>query len=111
MKLGCLFAFLTFVGVVLVSSFLAFLVDLIPGINANYEGFGAIGGYIFWLCLGPLAFIYGFREQAKQDRENKLKNAKPENLRPLNLTNVLKATSPGDTPPKVNPNPDSAEKS
>ncbi len=96
MKLGCLLSFLSFCALILISVFIGFFIDLLPGVNANYEGLGGIAGGIFFLFVGPMAFIYGFREQAKRDKEKELKNRKPENLRPLKLRGDLNQNSTED---------------
>jgi len=73
-----------------------FVIDILPGVKPNYEGLGAIAGWIFMLLVGPMTFIYGFRKQSKQDKERELKNRKPENLRPLKLRGDLKQDPTAD---------------
>ena len=72
---------------------LALFIELSPGVKSNPEAIGNFMGWVFILAVGPLTFIYGYRLQAKWDKERELRNRKPENLRPLKLDGVVKSQS------------------
>jgi len=93
MKLGCLYSLLGFIALFVGGMFLGFLIDLLPGVHANYEGIGSLISWVFILLVGPAAFIYGFRLQERKDKEKATKNAKPEQLRPTNLSGLQKTLS------------------
>jgi len=90
MKLGLIYSVISFILLLIGACGLAAVIEAV-GLTPNPEGIGRILMFVFLFLVGPFAFIRGFRQQEKEDKERQ--QAKPENLRPLNLSGLKETLS------------------
>jgi len=86
MKTGCLFAFLSGVTLFVLALLFSFALDaVLPRPNeANFEGIGRLSGFVL-MFVAPAAFIFGYRRQARREAQQP---RPPENLRPIDYTQI-----------------------
>lgn len=80
MRLGCLFALVTFIVLIFVGGVLSAAVEalFLGMLNVNPEGVGGIIGLLYFFFIGPYVFILGYREQRKNEKEKRgLAKGKP----------------------------------